>query len=118
MLPEPPPSTWPLEHIPDVILGIINDYLGDRACLRRGRIVKSLLHSDARPFSAELKSMSLVCWAFRNDVMKRKMVHTITLSGLDNLKQRNLQLGPQLRHHFRYVRFKAAGRVSLRIAKT
>lgn len=104
--PSRPPSRWRLAHIPTPILNNIVDYLGYEALL----LVPDLYlckpgdsPNNHRPFSLDLKSMSLVDWAFRNNVMGRQIFHTISLHSVEDMRKVDNKLSEQSRKHFRSV---------------
>lgn len=84
--PSPPPSTWPLDHIPGTILDIIVH------CIEEDAVD---LHSCAKcpdclwitkpvgpiytPMSLELKNMSLVDHTFRKAILQKVILDTVAL---------------------------------------
>jgi hypothetical protein len=104
--PELPPSTWPLDHVPTPILNGITDHMGNES-IAWAVSLKLDVHrkgndlNDLRIFSADLKNMSLVDWTFRNNVLGRQVVNTLSLWGPDHIRNRDRRFGPNFKRYFR-----------------
>jgi hypothetical protein len=102
--PALPPSRWRLDHVPPAILDSIIDYFGWEAIkiaphLYLYKSGDSL--NNHRPMTGDLKSMSMVNWAFRQNVMGKQILHTISLHDVENIRKADESLTQQSRCHFR-----------------
>jgi hypothetical protein len=87
-----PPSSWPLDCIPGHTLDMIVDYVAQDAIesdfydpsgtsFEQERIGYGLI-----PFSLDLKNMSLVNRAFRENVFRREFMELVILDSFDRVK--------------------------------
>lgn len=87
-----PPSSWPLDYVPGHILDKIMDYVAldaiesdfydpSGASFEQERIEYGLI-----PFSLDLKNMSLVNRAFRENVFRRKVMELVILDSFDRVE--------------------------------
>jgi hypothetical protein len=87
-----PPSSWPLDYVPGHILDKIVDYVAQDAIesdfydpsgtpLEQERTGYGLI-----PFSPDLKNMSLVNRAFRENVFRRKVMELVILDSFDRVE--------------------------------
>lgn len=104
MGPARPPSCWPLDYVPAPILNSIVDHLGWEALAASNALYlynPGDSPNDHRPFTLDLQNFSLVDWTFRHNVMGRKIIHTLVLHGVDDMRGKDGIFSPQLRRHFR-----------------
>jgi hypothetical protein len=99
--PVRPPSTWPLDHIPEPVLDIIIEYLADSARDFQPGGASSVFRTTCLgsdpvvPLTSDLKNLSMVNAHIRQMVMAKHIAHTVVLGSAWHIFETKESLRPQ-----------------------